>query len=251
MSQPTSDLPRFVQIIGQYRGLVGIMAMLGLLGGAVFAALNPPVFTSQALVRLPAVSCPAGAICGGPAFAHDYLGTRLLRSVPADARMEPLPGDVLLVSATAGTAAQAEASANAAGRSYLAYEDSLNYSSGQASAPVLEPATQATGTPPLIRVLGDALVGAVLGALLGVIAALAGSGGIVDTLTAPPMFGAGEGFGTSQEFGTGAGWGASEEQERAGRERVDASRGVPIEQLALEYLKRKAAGESPPAAETA
>ena len=236
MSQPTSDLPRFVQIIVQYRALVGIMAMLGLLGGAVFAALNPPVFTSQALVRLPAMSCPAGSICGGPMFAHDYLGTRLLRSVPADARMEPLPGDVLLVSATAGTPAQAEAIANAAGRVYLAYEDSLNYSGAQASAPVLEPATKATGTAPQIRVLADALLGAVFGALLGVIAALAGSGAIIDTLAAPPVFG------------------ASEEDQRAGPEPGPASGGVPLEQLAREYLRSKAAGDSPldrPAAELA
>jgi hypothetical protein len=192
MSQPTSDLPRFVRIIGQYRALVGIMTMLGLLAGAVFAALNPPVFTSQALVLLPAVPCPVGAICGGPAFAPDYLGARLLRSLPADVRITPLAGNVLSVSATAGTAAGAEAAANAAGRGYLAYEDSLSYSSGQASAPVLVPATRATGTAPLIRLLDDALLGAVFGALLGVIAALGGGGASIDTLAAPPVFGGGE-----------------------------------------------------------
>ena len=226
MSQP-SKLPRFVQIIGQYRALIGITAMLGLLAGAVFAALNPPVFTSQALVQLSEVSCPAGAICGGPAFAHDYLGTRLLRSLPANARMEPLPGDVLLVSATAGTAAQAEATANAAGRSYLAYEDSLSYAGGQASPPVLVPATKATGTAPLVRLLGDALLGAALGALLGVIAALAGSGGIIDTLAAPPVFGLGE------------------EEKRADRDPGYVPSGVPLDQLALEYLRNKPVGDSP------
>jgi hypothetical protein len=226
MNQRVSDLPRFVRIIVQYRVLLGVMAMLGLLAGTVFAALNPPVFTSQALVLLPAPLCPAGAICGGPAFAPDYLGTRLLRSLPAEVRIEPLAGNVLSVIATAGTAAQAEAAVNAAGRSYLAYEDSLIYSSGQAPVPILRPATSATGTAPLIRLLADALLGAVFGALLAVVAALASSRAIIDTLAAPPAFGFGE------------------EEERAAREPAYSTSGVPLEQLALEHVRRSSAGGS-------
>ena len=66
MDQQASDVPKFVQILRRYRALIGLMAALGLLAGAVFAVLNPPVFTSQALVIFPASDCPAGAICGGP-----------------------------------------------------------------------------------------------------------------------------------------------------------------------------------------
>ena len=73
MSQPASDVPRFVQIIGRYKALIGILAALGLLGGAVFAALNPPVFTSRALVLL-TPSCPAGAICGGREVSTGITG---------------------------------------------------------------------------------------------------------------------------------------------------------------------------------
>jgi hypothetical protein len=192
MSQPASDLPRFVQIIGRYRTLVGVMAALGLLAGAVFAALNPPVFTTQALILF-TPSCPAGAICGGPLFVSDDIGPRLLPPLPSGVQVEPLAGNVQPVSATAGTAAQAEATANAAARSYLVYYDSLVYSSGQSSMPVLHPATRAAGTAPLIRLRDDALLGAVLGALLGVIAALAGSAASVDTPVAPPGCEVGEG----------------------------------------------------------
>jgi hypothetical protein len=197
MSQPASDLPRFAQIIGRYRALVGIMAALGLLAGAVFAALNPPVFTGQALVLF-TPSCPAGAICGGPLFVSDNIGPRLLPPIPNGVQVEALAGNALSVSATAGTAARAEATANAAARSYLVYFDSLIYSSGQVSVPVLHPATRATGTTPLMRLRDDALLGAVLGVLLGVVAALAGSGATIDTPAAPPGFDIGEGRGTSR-----------------------------------------------------
>jgi len=197
MSQPASDLPRFVQIIGRYKALVGILAALGLLAGAVFAALNPPVFTSQALVLL-TPSCPAGAICGGPQFVSDNVGPRVLQPLPSGVQVASLAGNVLSVSATAGTAARAEATANAAAHSYLVYFDALIYSSGQTSVPDLTPATRAAGTAPLIRLRDDALLGAVLGALLGVIAALAGSGGTIDPPAAPPGFDVGQGTGTSR-----------------------------------------------------
>ncbi len=192
MDQPAPDLPRFVQIIGRYKALVGILAALGLLAGAVFAALNPPVFTSQALVLF-TPSCPAGAICGGPNFVSADIGPRVLQPLPSGVQVKSLAGNVLSVSATAGTAAQAEATANAAARSYLVYFDSLIYSSGQTSVPALTLATTATGTPPLIRLRDDALLGAVLGALLGVIGALAGSGATIDTPAVPPGFDIGSG----------------------------------------------------------
>ena len=191
MNQP-SDVPRFVQIIGRYRALIGILAALGLLAGAVFAALNPPVFTSRALILM-TPSCPAGAICGGPEFVTAVIGPRVLQPIPSGVQVESLPGNVLSVSDTAGTAAQAEATANAAARSYLAYFDAIIYSSGQRPVPALQPATTATGTAPLIRLRDAALLGAVLGALLGVIAALAGSGGTIDPPAAPPGFDIGEG----------------------------------------------------------
>jgi hypothetical protein len=191
MSQQASEVPRFVQILGRYRALIGIMAVLGLLGGAVFAALNPPTFTSRALVIFPASSCPAGAICGGPIFAPDrtaYPGAMLPHSLPGGVQVKPVAANGLWVIATAGTAAQAEAATDAAARSYLAYAESLSYSGEQASAQILEPATRATGTAPLIRLRADLLLGALFGALLGVIAALAGGGATIDPPTAPPGY---------------------------------------------------------------
>jgi hypothetical protein len=237
MSQPASDLPRFVQIIGRYRTLVGVMAALGLLAGAVFAALNPPVFTSQALILF-TPSCPAGAICGGPLFVSDNIGPRLLPPLPSGVQVEPLAGNVQSVSATAGTAAQAEATANAAARSYLIYYDALIYSSGQASMPVLHPATGASGTAPLMRLRDDALLGAVLGALLGVIAALAGGAASIDTPAAPPGFDVGEGIGTSRPETSYATTGASLQQLALDYRRL------PIASLTLPFARDRITGRS-------
>jgi hypothetical protein len=190
MNQQASDSPKFVQILGRYRALIGLMAALGLLAGAVFAVLNPPVFTSQATVILPASDCPAGAICGGPLFAPDQaanLGAKLLQTLPSGVQVKPVAANGLWVSATARTAAQAEAATNAAAQSYYAYAQSLSYPGEQAAAQI-EPATSATGTAPLIRLRVDLLLGALFGALLGVIAALGGSGATIDTPNAPPGY---------------------------------------------------------------
>jgi hypothetical protein len=225
MSQQASDVPRFVQILGRYRVLIGIMAALGLLGGAIFAALNPPVFTSHASVSAPAAPCPAGAICGGPLFAPDRpanIGARLA-SLPSGVRVQ-LVHNVLSVSATAGTAAQAEATAEAAARSYLAYFDSLGYPGGQASTYPPEIATRATGTAPLIRLRADMLLGALFGVLLGIIAALAGSGATIDTPGAPP------------------GCDVGHDRSGAGRETRYVSTGLPLQG----YVNGTAARDSTP-----
>ena len=191
MNQQAPDLPKFVQILGRYRDLIALMAVLGVLGGAVFAALNPPVFTSQALVIFPAAECPAGAICGGPLFAPNGpadIGAKLLQTLPSGVQVKPVAANGLWVSATARTAAQAEAATNAAARSYFAYAQSLSYPGEQAAAQIFEPATKATGTAPLTRLRYDMLLGALFGALLGVIAALGGGGATLDTPTVPPGY---------------------------------------------------------------
>ena len=53
MSQQALDLPRAVQTVRRHRVLVGIMAVLGLLAGAAYATLHPPMFTGTALIVLP------------------------------------------------------------------------------------------------------------------------------------------------------------------------------------------------------
>jgi hypothetical protein len=225
MSQQASNLPRPVQIIGQYKILIGMMALLGLLAGAVFAALDPPGSDSQAAVVFIAPSCPAGAVCGGPAFSLPYAEVGWLKANPGEVRVKAEAGNVLSVSVVAGTAAEATALAEAAGRSYLAYAGSLSYLGEHASAKFIEAPGAASEPASPKHLLDGALLGVLFGALAGIIAALAAGQTIIDPVTLRERLGVGEGArGPDPETGY-------------------ASTGIPLEQLALEHSRQRAAGD--------
>ena len=80
---------------------------------------------------------------------------------------------VLSVSARAGTAAQAEATANAVAESYIGYAGSAGSPAGHVPAVILQPATSANGAARLMRLLAGVMLGVAAGVLTGVIAALA------------------------------------------------------------------------------
>ena len=214
MNQQASDLPRSVQIIGRYRGLIGLVALLGALVGVVLAALNPPASSSQTLVVFQAPTCPAGAICGGPMFSPAFTEAMLLKQFPSGVQVKPVTGDVVSISVAAGTAARAEAIAHAAARTF-------------ASAQILQPATSTAAATPLKQVAGDALLGAVLGALLGIIAALAGSQTIIDSPGLPGGLDVGAG------------------DRAAGQPTRYATTHLSLQELAREDAQRRAAAYSP------
>jgi hypothetical protein len=195
MSEQTSELPRSVQIMGRYKTLIGFLAVLGLLGGTLWAVLNPPRTETSAFVVFAAPSCPAGAICGGPAFSPGTSEAPVIKAFPTGVQIKSVTGNVLSISAIGGTAAQAQAIANRASRLYIAFVDSLNYMGQQPSAAIIQPATTATETTPPRQLFNDALLGAVVGALVGIIAALAASQAIIDTPTVAQGLSAGEAYG--------------------------------------------------------
>jgi hypothetical protein len=224
MSQQAADLPRSVQIIGRHRTLVGLMAVLGLLVGVIFAALTPSVFTSKALVLAGEPACPGGSICGGPAFSSGAIQPRLPSALPDGVQIKLVTGNVVSVSASAGTAAQAEAALDGyLGIVGMSAPTSMSYQGGQVPVHLLEPPTAATGTAPAPRLFSGALLGAAFGALLGIIVALAGGRTTIDPLTAPQGFGAGE---EAKAVGRGTGY---------------APTGVWLDQLAREHVERKTA----------
>jgi hypothetical protein len=227
MNQQAPDLPGFVQIIGRYRSLIGLVALLGALVGVLFAALNPPASSSQTLVVFTAPTCPAGGICGGPAFSPAFIEPMLLKQFPNGVQVKPVTGDVVSISVAAGTAARAEVIANAAARSYIIDAGALPYMGQYASAQILQSATSAPAPTPLKEVVGDALLGAVLGALLGVIAALAGSQTIIDSPT------------LSRGLDVGAGG------REAGQPTRYATTHLSLQQLAREDAQRRAASYRP------
>ena len=227
MNQQAPDLPRFVQVIGRYRSLIGVVALLGALVGVLFAALNPPESSSQTLVVFTAPTCPAGGICGGPAFSPAFIEPMLLKQFPNGVQVKPVTGDVVSISVAAGTAARAEVIANAAARSYIVDAGALPYMGEYASVQILQPATSAAAPTPLKQVVGDALLGAVLGALLGVIAALAGSQTIIDSPGLPGGLDVGAG------------------DRAAGQPTRYATTHLSLQELAREDAQRRAAAYSP------
>jgi hypothetical protein len=227
MNQQPPDLPRSVQIIGRYRSLIGVVALLGALVGVLLAALNPPASSSQTIVVFTAPTCPAGAICGGPMFSPAFVDGMLLQQFPSGVQVKPVSGDVVSISVAAGTAARAAAIAHAAARSFIVDAGALPYMGEYASAQILQPATTAAATTPLKQVAGDALLGAVLGALVGIIAALAGGQTLIDS----PALARGLDIGSGDRG--------------AGQPTRYATNGLTLRELARESTLRTAAPDRP------
>lgn len=192
MSQQAMDLRRSVQIVRRHKILVGIAAGLGLLIGAACAALDPPMLTSTALVALPQPAQSAQATASGAPYSYtatqEVIAGRnqvLLGALP-NARPamsldelrdqvqigSPAPY-VISVGAKGNIAADVEATANAVAHSYIHYIGSASSPIGHVTAHLFQPATSVARTAPVKQLLVDALLGAVCGALIGVILALA------------------------------------------------------------------------------
>jgi capsular polysaccharide biosynthesis protein len=195
MSQETLDLRRSLQIVRRHRTAVGVAAALGLLAGAAFTVLSPPMLSSTALVVLPpSFQSATAAPTAGTGTTNDGTATQVviassspvlsgalprvkpamsLQSLQSDVQVSsPTPG-IISISSQGKTAAQAEGTANAVADSYVAYVSSPRSVAGKVQARLLEPATSAAGTPLSRDLLITGVLGALLGALLGAIGAVA------------------------------------------------------------------------------
>jgi capsular polysaccharide biosynthesis protein len=191
MRQETLGVSRFLQFV--LMGVVGEVALAGLITGVVFAVLHPPMLTSTAAVLLqqPPQSVQAATSNGVP---DPYMATQeviadsspMLSAALPDARpamsLAELRGDVqirsvtnrvITVSAKGRVAADAEATANAVARSYVIYVSSAGSPAGPVEAKVLAWATSATGRPLPASLLITGGFGALYGAIVGAIGALA------------------------------------------------------------------------------
>jgi hypothetical protein len=191
MSQLAPDLDRSIWIIPRRGALVGIAIAVGVLAGAVFAAFSPVRVTSTALVMLPQSDVATAAVV---ARSDPVLAGALLRGSPAAslgalraevAVKSPAP-DLLAVSASARTAAQAEATANAVADSYISYIRSPGSPAVRVQEQLLMPATTATGLTLPVQVLVGALLGLAAGGLTGTVAAVASRRPVHDRLPASP-----------------------------------------------------------------
>jgi capsular polysaccharide biosynthesis protein len=198
MSQQALDLRRSAQIVRQHKVLVGIVVALGILGGAAYAVLKPPMLTSTALIALPtSASLQPGTTTAGAATAagtDPFTATQevvagsyqvLLGALP-DVRPDmslielrhivqvgsPSPY-IVSVSATGKNAASAEATANAVAASYIRYVGSSHSAVGRIHAHLLALASTATGPSRIARTIIYALLGALAGVAIGIIVILA------------------------------------------------------------------------------
>lgn len=191
MRQQTLGVSRFRQFV--LMGVVGEVAVVGLITGIVFAALHPPVLTSTAAILLPLPPHSAQVATGNGApdpytAAQEVIADSdpVLAAALPDARpgmsLAELRGDVqiksatdlvMTVSAEGGGAADAEATANAVARSYMDYVSAAGSPAGLGGARVLNWATSATGGPVPAGLLTAGGFGALYGTVVAAIGTLA------------------------------------------------------------------------------
>jgi capsular polysaccharide biosynthesis protein len=154
MSEQVLDVRSAIGVLKRHRWTLAIAAVVGVAAGAGFVYLNPPQYTSQSMVLLPAVSTDSGQDTGAStqdaatqariATSQAVLGpaARSLKPATSAARLRSAvsvsaaTNNVMQISAAAATAGTAENIARQVAKSYLAYltEAANSLNSAQRSA---------------------------------------------------------------------------------------------------------------------
>lgn len=177
------DFRQFAHAAARYKVVVVLAALLGLGLALAYSVLSPPMLTSTAQVEVIfPVSRSVAPIATQVLIAEgiDVLqaaGRSVQPPLPVSVmqqriKVSELTPDVVGISASAQRASTAESLANAVAASYRAYISGHPQTAGGAlSAQILEPASTTKGSLTRARVQ-DGLLGAVLGLLAGLVAAL-------------------------------------------------------------------------------
>jgi capsular polysaccharide biosynthesis protein len=180
MSQQPLDLRKSILIIRRLKVFVGLVAALGLLGGAGYAAHKPPAVSSTAVVSFPtSVQSTATQVVIADSYpVLSAASTKVSPPVSAGAlrsqvQVKSLTNYLISITATAKTAEEAEATANAVANSYIAYVANKKSPVAHVTAEVFQPAFTAAAPSPLRSILIYGLVGLLAGALVGSVIALA------------------------------------------------------------------------------
>ena len=146
MSGQALDLHRSAQIMRRHKILIGVAAAVGLLAGAAYGFLNPPMFSSSALIVLPVstrqISTEVVIAHSDPVLsaALPQAGTGIsLGTLRTRVKTNSLTGNVISITAQGKTAAQAEAAANAVAASFISYVTSGNSAVGTLQAKLVAP----------------------------------------------------------------------------------------------------------------
>ncbi|HTU75230.1 MAG TPA: Wzz/FepE/Etk N-terminal domain-containing protein [Trebonia sp.] len=196
MSQQNLDLRRSVNIVRRHKRLFGGVTALGLLIGAAYAILFPPMLTSTALVVIAQPAAQSAQASSSSVSGTDpIIQTQLVVAASAPVLAGALPhvtpamslqelgnrisvasvdsSDIISISATGKSASEAEGIANAVANSYIAYVGGQTNPAVHVVAKVLESASTATGPKLPEQVVIWAAVGALGGMLVGFVVCLA------------------------------------------------------------------------------
>ena len=192
MSQKALDLQSSMQIVRRRKVLVGILIALGILGGVAYAVVKPAMLSSTTLIALtppPNVqqtttttgidpyTATQEVVAGSNQVLLDALPdvrpAMSVNELRLDVQVGSPATDIISVSAKGKNAADAEATANAVADSYTRLVSSSHSAVGRVQAQLLQSASPATGPAPIERKFVLALLGGLVGLLIGIIVALA------------------------------------------------------------------------------
>jgi capsular polysaccharide biosynthesis protein len=170
MSGQALDLRRSAQIVRRYR----------VLGGIGYALLDPPMVTSSALVVLP-VSTREIATEVVVAHSDPVLSAALpdagsglsLGALRNRIQVKSLTGNAISISAQGRTGTQAREAANAVANSFISYVTGSGSAVGKLQAKLVAPAENVSGSSAVTHLITDGVLGLLVGALVGAVAALA------------------------------------------------------------------------------
>lgn len=167
-----------LRAVRRHRVVFGVVVVLGVLAGAGFAVLRPPLLSSKVLVVVPASKQiqTEALIAGsdavlGPVSRGD--GVLTLEQLNRQVKVVVSSSTALTITVSAKTARDAQGVATAVADGYVALVRSRGAPGGQVLAKVAAGATSATGTSMRAWVAELAGLGALAGVVLGVIVVVA------------------------------------------------------------------------------
>jgi capsular polysaccharide biosynthesis protein len=179
MSEQPLDLRRSVQIVRRHLAMVGIAAVVGAGLGVGYAQFKPPLVASTTLVAFPP---SVKDISTEVVIADsDQVLARALRSLSprpslsvlqSRVKARSVTNNIVSITAQGNYSDQAEDAATAVTASFIAYLNSNTSAAGKVATKILQAATPATGMQLSVWRAITGGVGAFVGILIGVIAAL-------------------------------------------------------------------------------
>src|SRR6185437_15615765 len=173
------DARTLLAAIRRHKVVFGLIFLLGVAAGAAFTVIRPPMLTSKVLVVVPGtrfIQTQAVIADSDPVLmaagrsVNPPIG---LQALHHRVSVTSVTSTVLAVTALGKTASQAQDLANPVARNYVRFVRSPRNPGGKTSAQVLESATPAIGATLRVRAAETGGLGALAGALIGIIVAAA------------------------------------------------------------------------------